>query len=179
MGNVSKLIIIKLILSINLIIINPSYIFGQSDEDAKAIITIALAMKNRNKNDIIKTNEEIYKEAYDLATVEKKRLAVFIGIPARKIDNVVTVSVKWEGLFKKEFPNNSIAVAGFLITEPRWLSYLGNLPANIPDKEIITGGKKTLDNNDNNGKAVQPLAADPFRFFQSTIKNSTITNCRT
>lgn len=79
-----------------------------------------------------------YAQGFYVAIKTNQRLAVFVGIPARAIPGVVTVSVPHEGVFK-DFTRGSVVVS-----EPRQgkLIYLGEVHPDTPDGEIRAGGQR-------------------------------------
>lgn len=95
-----------------------------------------------------------YPEAYSEALRTGKRLAVFVGCPARDIEGVVTVSVPWEGVFK-QFGRGTVVISMKTERFPGYLTYLEEVNAGASDARI-------------QGKAVQPTA-DPFPRVQSTV----------
>lgn len=79
-----------------------------------------------------------YADAYERAVKERKRLAVFIGAPSREIKGVVTVSVLWEGFWKRH-PDKSMAVY-----QAGSLELLGIIQITSPDDEVRSGGRKAV-----------------------------------
>ena len=79
-----------------------------------------------------------YEDAHGQALTEGLRLAVFVGVPARKIDWIVTVSIPWEGHWKR-YGNKSVIVFGYLRGYPRDLYKMGEFSPTATDDEIRTG----------------------------------------
>lgn len=96
-----------------------------------------------------------YDDAHNQAIKEQKRLAVFVGTPARDIPGVVTVSVKRDSHWLK-FPDKSLVVYGPLVGLPADLYLLGVINPNAPDAEIRDGGRKAVSQ-----------AASPFERFSA------------
>ena len=79
-----------------------------------------------------------YEDAHGQALTEGLRLAVFVGVPARKIEGIVTVSVPWEGHWKR-YGNKSVIVFGQLRGYPRDLYKMGEFSPTATDDEIRAG----------------------------------------
>lgn len=106
-----------------------------------------------------------FPEAYSKAIKTGKRLAIFVGVPARKIEGVITVSVPWDGQYKI-YPNKSLVVATNY-GKHECLYVLGRVSPDTPDDEIRNGGvsERVLLQK----KEVQPQAME----FQGNCANGT------
>ncbi len=108
------------------------------------------------------TAKYTYADAHAEAIQEGKRLALFVGTPARHIDGVISYSVPWDGEFKKAYPNKSLVICSNYGKHDK-LYVLGIVSPSTSDQEIKTGGmseavllEKTVE------RRLPPMMAQPF-----------------
>ncbi len=116
-----------------------------------------------------------YADAHAEAIRDGKRLALFVGTPARYIEGVVSYSVPWDGEMKKAYPNKSLVICSNYGKHDK-LYVLGIVSPSTSDQEIKTGGMSEVVLFE---KTMERRLPSPLPMMAPTFRSRSAASCAT